>query len=40
MLEMANYPSIAILGEQYPRSWFYVNHSLDVGVAEFLMTSG
>ena len=27
MLKMANQPSIAILGEQYPRSWFYVNHS-------------
>ena len=36
MLEMANQPSIAILGEQYPRSWFYVNQSsIDVDIAEF-----
>ena len=27
LLETANQPSIAILGEQYPRSWFYVNQS-------------
>jgi hypothetical protein len=36
VLEMANQPLIAILGEQYPRSWFCVNQSsIDVDIAEF-----